>query len=151
MSLKNAISNCDDAFPPLHDAVFNKTDEEVFAIIANPPPQGLQLEIVGSFCYYDVTSFSTTLGTAVNYFASPAVIAALLEAGAKPKARIYQDGESAKTPLQAVRQMRKNALRNGGTIEEFAEFWYEFCGRGPSKEWFDQVEALLVSAEANRI
>lgn len=148
MPKKQVINNFDEAFPPLHDAVFNKTDEEVFALIANPPSKGLELEVVVSFFYYDVTSLSTTLGTAVKYFSSPAVIAALLEAGANPKARIHQDGEPGRTPLQLMRWLRKNALRNGGTIEEFAEFWLEFCGRGPTKEWFEQVEALLLAAEA---
>ena len=146
----HSISNFDPNFPPLHKAVFDGDDAAVAALIANPPPVGLQLETRGSFCYYDVESLSTTLGTAVDYFSSATTIDALIKAGANPKAFLMGNSlfgmpESA---LQRVRSTRDNALRDGGTIEEFGKFWLEFCGRAPTTEWFDQVEALLVAPDS---
>jgi hypothetical protein len=142
------ISNFDPAFPPLQKAVFDGDDAAVTALIANPHPKGLQLEILGKFDYYDVVTVCTILGTAVTYFSSMATIDALLKAGANPRARISIDGLS-KTPLQTVRETRENAQRIG-SIEEFGVWWLEFCDRAPTAEWFDQVEALLVAAEETR-
>jgi hypothetical protein len=149
-----SISNFDPAFPPLHKAVFKGDDAAVTALIANPPPKGLQLEILGKFDYFDVVTVCTTLGTAVAFFSSVATIDALLKAGANPRAHIsiktefpeFSIDDRSKTPLQTVRETRENA-QESGSIEEFGEWWLEFLGRAPTAEWFDQVEALLVAAE----
>jgi hypothetical protein len=146
---KMSISNFDPAFPPLHKAVFHGDDAAVTVLIANPPPKGLQLEILGKFNYYDVVTVCTILGTAVTYFSSVATIDALLKAGANPRAHISID-DRWKTPLQNLRETRENALRSG-SIEEFGKWWLEFCDRAPTAEWFDQVEALLVAAEETRV
>jgi hypothetical protein len=141
---KKGISNFAPNFPPLHAAVFQGNDDVVAALIATPPANGLELEVHGFFDFFDTESLHTTFGTAVVYFSSVTTIEALLKAGANPRAHLISNHWSM-TPLQKVRQMRETALEK---IEEFGEFWLEFCGRAPTAEWFDQVEALLLAAEA---
>jgi hypothetical protein len=138
-------SDSEPLLPPLHQAVSDGDDTAVFALIGNPPPEGLQLEARKESDYFDCIIICTTLGTAVYFYSSVATINALLKAGANPLARISVDKKS-KTLLQHVRATRKDALSQG-SIEEFGEFWLEFCGRAPTASWFKQVEALLVAAE----
>ena len=44
-------------------------------------------------------------------------------------------------PLHWIRESFMDARAIG--YDEFTKFWYQFYGRGPSKQWFEDVTSLL--------
>ena len=126
----------------LAKAVWDDDMSKTMELVAN----GADLEHIVQRTDYDCEQAATALGWAVNTWCSPALISALIAAGASVDTKISVEGMD-EPLLQHLRTVKKTFTK-GEDRDIMASFQKEFWGRAPTSRWFTDVERILTQAAA---